>query len=73
MTDVDVQLPQQRDAECPDAEFPDDGFGALGLGGALALTGVLAAVKLAETATSVVLSATGVFNPGEPPANPGGE
>ncbi|SFW61499.1 hypothetical protein [Amycolatopsis australiensis] len=55
-----------------------DEFAGLGLGGSLALTGLLAAVKIAETATGVVLTAAGVL-PGatsakeRAPAWPGGE
>jgi hypothetical protein len=49
-----------------------------GLGRALALTGFLAATKIAETATGVVLSATGVLGGANTPskhsdAAPGGE
>lgn len=56
----------------------DDEFAKLGLGGSLTLTGVLAAVKIAEAATGVVLTAAGVL-PGvsapkeRAPASPGGE
>jgi hypothetical protein len=66
-------IPRQRGTET----FADD-FSQWGLGGSLALTGLLAAVKLAETATGVVLTATGVL-PGtgsskeRAPARPGGE
>ncbi|SED63233.1 hypothetical protein SAMN04489727_8663 [Amycolatopsis tolypomycina] len=49
-----------------------------GLGGALVLTGFLAATKIAEAATGVVLSAAGVLGgadvpPGRAAAAPGGE
>ncbi|RSD20291.1 hypothetical protein EIY87_13460 [Amycolatopsis eburnea] len=66
-------LPRQRGTETS-----EDEFARLGLGGSLALTGLLAAVKIAETATGVVLTATGVL-PGastpkeKAPAWPGGE
>ncbi|WP_439383963.1 hypothetical protein [Amycolatopsis lexingtonensis] len=66
-------LPRQRGPETS-----EDEFARLGLGGSLALTGLLAAVKIAETATGVVLTATGVL-PGantpkeKAPAWPGGE
>jgi len=54
----------------------DDEFAWIGLGGSLALSGILAAVKIAETATGVVLTATGVL-PGahheRAPETPGGE
>lgn len=66
-------IPRQRGTET----F-DDEFARLGLGGSLALTGLLAAVKIAETAAGVVLTATGVL-PGagsskeRAPAWPGGE
>jgi hypothetical protein len=52
---------------------PGDGFG---LGRSLALSGLLAAMKLAETATGVVLSAAGVLpgaHPERAPVVPGGE
>lgn len=66
-------IPRQRRAETY-----EDAFARLGLGGSLALTGLLAAVKIAETATGVVLTATGVLpganNPRvRAPAWPGGE
>ena len=67
-------MPRQRRAETS-----EDEFARLGLGGSLALTGLLAAVKIAETATGVVLTATGVVLPGagnshvQAPAWPGGE
>ena len=53
-------------------------YTGLGLGGSLALTGLLAAVKLAETATGMVLTATAVLPGAQPakddvPAWPGGE
>lgn len=56
----------------------EDEFAKLGLGGSLALTGLLAAVKIAETATGVVLTAAGVLPGASPskeraPAWPGGE
>ncbi|MGW3997038.1 hypothetical protein ACWEF6_26435 [Amycolatopsis sp. NPDC004772] len=56
----------------------EDDFAKLGLGGSLALTGLLAVVKIAETATGVVLTATGVLPGASPskeraPAWPGGE
>jgi hypothetical protein len=66
-------VPRQRGTETS-----EDEFARLGLGGSLALTGLLAAVKIAETATGVVLTATGVL-PGagsskeRTPAWPGGE
>ena len=51
--------------------------GEPGLGAALALTGFLAATKLAETVTGVALSATGVLSganaPSKRAAAPGGE
>ncbi|WP_086850606.1 hypothetical protein [Amycolatopsis kentuckyensis] len=51
--------------------------GEPGLGTAVALTGFLAATKIAETATGVVLSAAGVLRraktPPEHAAAPGGE
>jgi hypothetical protein len=49
-------VPRQRETET----FEDD-FVKLGLGGSLVLSGLLAAVKIAETATGVVLTATGVL------------
>ena len=66
-------IPRQRGTETS-----EDEYARLGLGGSLALTGLLAAVKIAETATGVVLTAAGVFpgtNPpkGRAPAWPGGE
>ena len=66
-------IPRQRGTET----YEDD-FAKLGLGGSLALTGLLAVVKIAETATSVVLTATGVLPGASPskeraPAWPGGE
>lgn len=66
-------LPRQRGTEPS-----EDEFAKLGLGGSLALTGLLAAVKIAETATGVVLTATGVLPGASPskeraPAWPGGE
>ncbi len=64
-------IPRQRTAETS-----EDAFARLGLGGSLALTGLLAAVKIAETATGVVLTAAGVFPGADPPARaaaPGGE
>ncbi|MFT7869344.1 MULTISPECIES: hypothetical protein [Amycolatopsis] len=66
-------IPRQRGTET----FEDD-FAKLGLGGSLALTGLLAVVKIAETATGVVLTATGVLPGASPskeraPAWPGGE
>lgn len=66
-------IPRQRGPETS-----EDEFARLGLGGSLALTGVLAAVKLAETATGVVLTAAGVLpGAGTPkdkaPGRPGGE
>ncbi|MEV6625323.1 hypothetical protein AB0M83_41670 [Amycolatopsis sp. NPDC051106] len=66
-------MPRQRAAGAS-----EDEFAKLGLGGSLALTGLLAAVKIAETATGVVLTAAGVL-PGaslpkeRAPAQPGGE
>jgi hypothetical protein len=66
-------IPRQRGNE-----ISDDELSQWGLGGSLALTGLLAAVKIAETATGVVLTATGVL-PGagsskeRAPAWPGGE
>jgi hypothetical protein len=56
----------------------EDEYARLGLGGSLALGGLLAAVKIAETATGVVLTAAGVFPGANPPkerpgAWPGGE
>ncbi|RSM43053.1 hypothetical protein DMA12_20620 [Amycolatopsis balhimycina DSM 5908] len=68
-----AMVPRQRRTETS-----EDEFAKLGLGGSLALTGVLAAVKIAETATGVVLTAAGVL-PGasaskeRAPAWPGGE
>lgn len=52
--------------------------GEPGLGQALALTGFLAATKVAETATGIVLSAAGVLSGSNAPsahadAAPGGE
>lgn len=70
---VTSAIPRQRGTETS-----EDEFAKLGLGGSLALTGLLAAVKIAETATGVVLTATGVL-PGastpkdRAPAWPGGE
>ncbi|MFJ7211957.1 hypothetical protein [Amycolatopsis sp. NPDC098790] len=66
-------LPRQRGTETS-----EDEFAKLGLGGSLALTGLLAAVKIAETATGVVLTAAGVLPGASPskeraPAWPGGE
>jgi len=66
-------IPRQRGTETS-----EDEFSRLGLGGSLALTGILAAVKIAETATGVVLTATGVLPGANPPkerapARPGGE
>lgn len=66
-------IPRQRTSETSDDEFAQ-----LGLGGSLALTGLLAAVKIAETATGVVLTAAGVLPGAHPPkerasAWPGGE
>lgn len=66
-------IPRQRGSETA-----EDEFARLGLGGSLALTGLLAAVKIAETATGVVLTATGVLPGARPPkerasAWPGGE
>jgi len=66
-------IPRQRGTETS-----DDDFAKLGLGGSLVLTGLLAAVKIAETATGVVLTATGVLPGASPskeraPARPGGE
>jgi len=70
---VTEAIPRQRVAQ-----RPEDEFARMGLGGSLALTGLLAVVKIAETATGVVLTATGVLpgvnNPrGRAPAWPGGE
>ncbi|UOZ08153.1 MULTISPECIES: hypothetical protein [unclassified Amycolatopsis] len=45
----------------------EDEFAHLGLGSSLALGGLLAVVKIAETATGVVLTATGVLPGGHPP------
>jgi len=66
-------IPRQRGTGTP-----EDEFAKLGLGGSLALTGLLAAVKIAETATGVVLTAAGVLPGASPakeraPAQPGGE
>ena len=66
-------IPRQRGTETS-----EDDFAKLGLGGSLALTGLLAVVKIAETATGVVLTATGVLPGASPskeraPALPGGE
>ena len=66
-------IPRQRGPETS-----EDDFAKLGLGGSLALTGLLAVVKIAETATGVVLTATGVLPGASPskeraPAWPGGE
>ena len=66
-------IPRQRGTETS-----EDDFAKLGLGGSLALTGLLAVVKIAETATGVVLTATGVLPGASPskeraPAWPGGE
>lgn len=66
-------IPRQRGTETS-----EDEFAKLGLGGSLALTGLLAVVKIAETATGVVLTATGVLPGASPskeraPAWPGGE
>lgn len=66
-------IPRQRGTETSEADFAK-----LGLGGSLALTGLLAVVKIAETATGVVLTATGVLPGASPskeraPAWPGGE
>ncbi|MEU4251325.1 hypothetical protein AB0F15_28325 [Amycolatopsis sp. NPDC026612] len=44
-----------------ESETSEDEFARWGLGGSLALTGLLAVVKIAETATGVVLTATGVL------------
>ncbi|WP_410636996.1 hypothetical protein [Amycolatopsis sp. lyj-346] len=66
-------IPRQRETgTC------EDEFAKLGLGGSLALTGLLAVVKIAEAATGVVLTATGVLPGASPsteraPASPGGE
>ena len=49
-------IPRQRGTETS-----EDEFAKLGLGGSLVLTGLLAAVKIAETATGVVLTAAGVL------------
>ena len=70
---VTSAIPRQRGTETSEDEFVN-----LGLGGSLALTGLLAAVKIAETATGVVLTATGVLPGASPskeraPAWPGGE
>ncbi|MEU5257866.1 hypothetical protein [Amycolatopsis sp. NPDC021455] len=70
-----TRTPDKRSAT---AEPAEDEFARLGLGGSLALTGLLAAVKIAETATGVVLTATGVLPGAHPPkeqapAWPGGE
>ena len=56
----------------------EDEFARLGLGGSLALGGLLAVVKIAETATGVVLTAAGVLPGANPPTErpgawPGGE
>jgi hypothetical protein len=56
----------------------DHHSGEPGLGSALVLTGFLAAAKVAEAATGVVLSAAGVLSgasvpPGRADAAPGGE
>ncbi|WIV60403.1 hypothetical protein [Amycolatopsis nalaikhensis] len=56
-------VPRQRGTTRPS----EDEFAKLGLGGSLALTGLLAAVKIAETATGVVLTATGVLPGANPP------
>jgi hypothetical protein len=66
-------IPRQRGAVTT-----EDEFARLGLGGSLALTGLLAAVKIAETATGVVLTAAGGLPGTHPPeervsAWPGGE
>lgn len=66
-------IPRQRGTETS-----EDEYARLGLGGSLALTGLLAAVKIAETATGVVLTAAGVLPGANPPkerpgAWPGGE
>lgn len=66
-------IPRQRGTETSEDEFAH-----LGLGGSLALTGLLAVVKIAETATGVVLTAAGVLTGAGPskeraPAWPGGE
>lgn len=66
-------IPRQRGTETSEEDFAK-----LGLGGSLALTGLLAVVKIAETATGVVLTATGVLPGASPskeraPARPGGE
>ena len=63
-----MSRPESRERECAE----------LGLGGSLALTGLLAAVKIAETATGMVLTATSVLPGAQPakddvPAWPGGE
>jgi hypothetical protein len=70
---VTSAIPRQRGTETS-----EDEYARLGLGGSLALTGLLAAVKIAETATGVVLTAAGVLpgaNPPKerPPAWSGGE
>lgn len=70
---VTSAIPRQRGTGTP-----GDEYARLGLGGSLALTGLLAAVKIAETATGVVLTAAGVLPGGNPPkerpeAWPGGE
>ncbi|WP_328448222.1 MULTISPECIES: hypothetical protein [unclassified Amycolatopsis] len=56
----------------------EDEFAQLGLGSSLALGGLLAVVKIAETATGVVLTAAGVLPGANPPTErpgawPGGE
>jgi hypothetical protein len=66
-------IPRQRGTETA-----EDDFAKLGLGGSLALTGLLAVVKIAETATGVALTAAGVLPGASPakeraPAWPGGE
>jgi hypothetical protein len=70
---VTSAIPRQRGTGTPEDEFAN-----LGLGSSLALGGLLAVVKIAETATGVVLTATGVLPGANPPkerpgAWPGGE
>jgi hypothetical protein len=69
-------IPRQRGTG--PSEPSEDEYARLGLGGSLALGGLLAAVKIAETATGVVLTAAGVLPGANPPkerpeAWPGGE
>jgi hypothetical protein len=71
---------EEHDMSAGESRLPEPGdhSGEPGLGSALALTGLLAATKIAEAATGVVLSAAGLlsgtdFPARRAPAAPGGE